>query len=517
MDKKIQFFDKSSWSYILLIGIGYFWSGSMALSMESDLAGRLDNSSMITNGFGSLARLAGMLVFMLLCKYKRDAKKVWIVFMSCSIMLGGVFWISSSVTVKVTAQILNLLCGAGGYGAAYHFAAMNAGTGREHPGKKFAIGYVIGAVGTFLLTLVPNLDLFSTAYSMLVYVPCILMNIYVVVKLPFPLDMEERENRAGWEKEPDSLHRDELVRKMAVLAVMIFIMGILSSYASASLEILMQGRDRNTVMDRMFITIGLILAGILVDKNRHLFDMVMVLMMVLPLITCIFVKEGSSVDMMYSMHYILSGFLTVFVTVSFMEFGQERREYLALSAMGYGIVRLTDFMMFFIVKYLLSEYLITVLTLIVFFICLLTYFYCRYDNHGNTVHTDGKVEMFSREQYMAKFCMDYGITPREKEVLGLLLEGKSGKEIAAELFITTGTVKNTLTRIYKKSGMSKNELIQNFEIAADEKNGIPCKYGISDLLVTPVLLTENKIFDRIAVSSEQSEFNIILFFEEEYL
>ncbi len=46
----------------------------------------------------------------------------------------------------------------------------------------------------------------------------------------------------------------------------------------------------------------------------------------------------------------------------------------------------------------------------------------------------------------------YGVTPRQVEVISLIAEGRSNKEIAAELDLTPGTVKVHLSRIYKMLG-----------------------------------------------------------------
>lgn len=46
------------------------------------------------------------------------------------------------------------------------------------------------------------------------------------------------------------------------------------------------------------------------------------------------------------------------------------------------------------------------------------------------------------------------ITPREVEVLKLLVEGYSNKEIAKELFITSHTVKAHLSQVFKKLGVT---------------------------------------------------------------
>ncbi|MBO2944108.1 response regulator transcription factor [Paenibacillus sp. F411] len=56
------------------------------------------------------------------------------------------------------------------------------------------------------------------------------------------------------------------------------------------------------------------------------------------------------------------------------------------------------------------------------------------------------------------------LTPREKEVLGLIADGKNTKEIASELFLTTGTVRNYISVILDKLGVSNRiEAITRFK------------------------------------------------------
>jgi DNA-binding NarL/FixJ family response regulator len=45
-------------------------------------------------------------------------------------------------------------------------------------------------------------------------------------------------------------------------------------------------------------------------------------------------------------------------------------------------------------------------------------------------------------------------TPRERDIIALLLEGRSNQEIAQSLYLTVGTVKNYLSQIYGKAGIS---------------------------------------------------------------
>lgn len=49
---------------------------------------------------------------------------------------------------------------------------------------------------------------------------------------------------------------------------------------------------------------------------------------------------------------------------------------------------------------------------------------------------------------------DFHITEREKDICMLLIEGMTNKEICEKLYLSTGTVKNYITSIYNKLGVS---------------------------------------------------------------
>ena len=49
------------------------------------------------------------------------------------------------------------------------------------------------------------------------------------------------------------------------------------------------------------------------------------------------------------------------------------------------------------------------------------------------------------------------LTPREREIIRTIVEAHSNKEISAQLGITEQSVKNRLTRLYRKFGV-KNRL-----------------------------------------------------------
>ncbi|HLP46612.1 MAG TPA: helix-turn-helix transcriptional regulator [Candidatus Kapabacteria bacterium] len=55
----------------------------------------------------------------------------------------------------------------------------------------------------------------------------------------------------------------------------------------------------------------------------------------------------------------------------------------------------------------------------------------------------------------------YDITAREEEIIDLIMEGKTNEEIGDELFISTKTVKNNISSIYKKLGAKNRVQLTN--------------------------------------------------------
>lgn len=73
-----------------------------------------------------------------------------------------------------------------------------------------------------------------------------------------------------------------------------------------------------------------------------------------------------------------------------------------------------------------------------------------------------KVQQRAHTQ-LARFAERNGLTPRERDVLALLLEGKDNQNIASALTLSLGTVKAHVHNIYHKVGVSsRQQLLQSF-------------------------------------------------------
>lgn len=69
----------------------------------------------------------------------------------------------------------------------------------------------------------------------------------------------------------------------------------------------------------------------------------------------------------------------------------------------------------------------------------------------------------ARANALDRFARVHGLTNREREIVGLIVEGKSNQEIGNELWLSQGTVKTHAHNIYRKAGVSKRgELLAAF-------------------------------------------------------
>jgi len=63
--------------------------------------------------------------------------------------------------------------------------------------------------------------------------------------------------------------------------------------------------------------------------------------------------------------------------------------------------------------------------------------------------------LMSDQQYLEELYLKTGLTPREIEIVELLMEGCTNKAIAEKLYISENTIKTHLRKIYRKSNVSK--------------------------------------------------------------
>lgn len=91
--------------------------------------------------------------------------------------------------------------------------------------------------------------------------------------------------------------------------------------------------------------------------------------------------------------------------------------------------------------------------------CIFIIYYCR--KYFASAIIQDKASLETGEIDLKQIIEKFNLTNREQDVLKLLIEGKSNKEIASDLFISIGTVKTHTHNIFTKCEVtSKKELLQ---------------------------------------------------------
>jgi DNA-binding NarL/FixJ family response regulator len=70
------------------------------------------------------------------------------------------------------------------------------------------------------------------------------------------------------------------------------------------------------------------------------------------------------------------------------------------------------------------------------------------------------------------------ITPRDEQVLGLLVQGCSNKEIAEQLHISPRTVKQHLRTLFLRAGITQGRKRVKLATAIYQKEQQPCTHAI---------------------------------------
>jgi len=75
--------------------------------------------------------------------------------------------------------------------------------------------------------------------------------------------------------------------------------------------------------------------------------------------------------------------------------------------------------------------------------------------------TNDSISEQSLDDKIESFVIKYELTKRQGEILALMINGDSNKEISDQLFITEGTVKTHVYNIFQKTQVtSRNQLIK---------------------------------------------------------
>ena len=142
---------------------------------------------------------------------------------------------------------------------------------------------------------------------------------------------------------------------------------------------------------------------------------------------------------------------------------QDKRKAIILFSSFYLIIFPISFFPFFsqLSHYIIMIPIHSVLRNIVPFIWL-RFFFVKYYLGGQVFH--------DKKEILPAFAETHSITGREEEIIGLIIQGKSNKEIMNILDLSLNTVRNHIYHIYRKLGINSRTQLFKLILEYSEKN-----------------------------------------------
>ena len=430
-------FNKINIKHIIILALGFFWCSAIYLTEQTYLLKfcNKDFVSYIAIFYGSLAMALGILLYIIIFKRTKNIKLYYLLFTIFSIISSFVFFGTNNNTIMSICLCLTCLFGTAGFGVGYHFSLISLNIEKEYRGRVFAIGYGIGSILTYLISLLP-INFYSSIKSMIIYIPIILINIILVYKNK-DLVINNNDNYSSSYK-----------KYFIVLSIIVLLMSLLSAITTdvVSIHIFnVTGLFANT---RIYYCLGLILAGYLIDKKKEIFDICTIISFVFSLLAIVLLNQNISTNIVIAFTYFFVGFFVVFRTLIFINLIDKKKSSIYIAAIGLLYSRIMEGIFVLFEKELIKNYTILIIIETIL-LCIVLYVYILYYL---------KVNQTTSNDRLKEIVNKYNLTSQEEKVLGLLVQDLTKKEIADKLFLSVNTIKIHVTNIYKKTSMNRKEL-----------------------------------------------------------
>ncbi len=428
---------------ITILALGFFWCSAIYLSQQTALASLTgkEYAGTVALLHGSFAMAAGIFVFSILCRHAKNLKTYYLLFTSLALLSSFIFFMTSSPTVMSLCLCLTCFFGTAGFGAGYHFSFLATNTDREYRGRVFAIGYGLGSIFTYFLSLLP-VNFYSSLQVMLIIAPLIIVNCILVHKT---------KNLTYIHNEITTKSYRQYFLALSALAILASLFSAIASDVVATHLFELEGLFANT---RIHYCLGLLVAGFLADKYKEIFDVCVLISLVFSLLAIILLNQNLSPLAIIAPFYFFVGFFVVFRTTTFANIYDQKKSAIAFSAFGLMYSRIMEGVFAIFQSELAQNYTLLIISETMLF-CIILWIFILHYNKNARISADDKIHLFA---------VRYKLSAQEERILNLLMQDLTKKEIASRLFLSVNTVKIHVTNIYRKTNMHKAELKEKFTL-----------------------------------------------------
>jgi len=422
-----------------IIALSFLWTGSAYISlayrlMEHYTPYQIDLYQVV---WGYLLQVLGMGVFALGVRMRPGIFRKNLFFTILLILEAIVISIGILSDTPVVSLsfgfVMNLLHGVV---AGWYLTQLSAFVPQQYRGRVFGFGYAIGSVGSWLLSLPFQGQFLHMKGIILIFLILIVLTGLMNIKAVRESSVIEE----GFSSEPLNKKGQVLLFLVIILLTLTKTLGFYFPAADISGVI-------NLEFSRAFYAAGLVIAGMINDKNRRYGAIGCIAALSFSFISYALYGQVEYTLAVWILGYIFFGFFSVYRVVAFSDIAAQKPLLLYLAAFGLMSGRIGDSLGTYGGMLLSLEPIPLLVVTSGLFILVVVLFFMIY----NKLYTP-EVKGNDFEQRIEQFGREYTLTTREKEVLRLVVEGRSNMEISGTLFVSESTVKFHVGNILKKSG-----------------------------------------------------------------
>lgn len=407
----------------------------------------------LTEVIGYLFQIVGLISFSVCCKRRAEilnTKKGFISVMIgdfCLIALSALAW--NGPSALFFGYCMNILHG---IVAGFYLTMLVTHVSQQHRGRVFGLGYGIGSVGSWILSLVGNGNFLQSRYVLITYVVLTGISIYLYVSM-------DRVDTFGIDQ--SIAHRHTVSPKFVLLAgITLFLLSTVKNVGFYFTTADLSAGSISLEFTRAFYAFGLVIAGFISDRNRKYGAVCCIAALVFPFAMLVLLADVGSSAILWIVGYVFFGFFVVYRAIVFVDLAGKCESNLFLAGLGLMFGRAGDVTGALIGICLANRISLLVILAAIVFIITIFVFFMFYQKMYFPILPEEK----NAELLLEDFSQKYGLSPREKEVFSLIKEGRSNSEIASDLYISENTVKFHIKNILKKTACSnRTQLITLFK------------------------------------------------------
>lgn len=448
--------------YTAIITVCFLYAGSAYMSQSFRLMDyystlKVDIISSVVN---YMLQAFGILTFSLGLIKKPNLfgnRKLFVCLLGSGILFMTLSQLSNSgLVIQLAGYVFNLHVG---IYFGFYLAMLSKNIPMGESGFYFGLAYAIASVGTYAMSLAGGGDYLISKEITALYIILAAITIGLVFAsdnlIPETKHNEEDQNLSedtssenlpitalikAYFPQFKELNLHYLIPLIAIITT-VFVIGSGLYYSLPAAE------NVNWILIRAFYAIGLILAGIIIDKNRFLGEVLAIAGLTYPLIMLTLIGDGFTSTLALGISYVLRGFITIYYIISFTNIGAKDHRLLFLAPIGLMVSRITEAIITIIFLLVDIPEIFQLIFSAACFLPMLALFVAISAKKYSPAP-------ISDEKRFALYSEKYNLTSREMEILKCLKEGMSDSEIAEKFYISKNTVRFHVSNLLKKTNSS---------------------------------------------------------------